>query len=57
MAVLMLRDQVAVLMIEDQETSAAEAVVQQKSWCRTSIAEAVIQFRAAEAWMEEYPLC
>jgi len=57
MAVLMLRDQVAVLMIEDQEPSAAEAVVQQKPWCRTSVAEAVMQFRAAEAWMEEYSLC
>jgi len=61
MAVLMLRDQVAVLMIEDQEPSAAEAVVQnpvqQKPWCRTSVAEAAMQYRAAEAWMEEYSLC
>ena len=56
MTVLMLGDQVAVLMIEDQEPSAAEAVVQNK-WYRTSAAEAVVQFRAAEAWMEEYSLC
>ena len=34
MTVLMLGDQVAVLIIEDQEPSAAEAVVQQKQWCR-----------------------
>ena len=49
MAVLMLGDQVAVLKTKNP--------VQQKPWCRTSVAEAVMQYRAAEAWMEEYSLC
>jgi hypothetical protein len=61
MAVLMLGDQVAVLMIEDQEPSAAEAVVQNKCsrshGTEQSAAKAVVQSRAAEAWMEEYSLC
>ena len=49
MTVLILGDQVAVLKTKNP--------VQQKPWCRASIAEAVMQYRAAEAWMEEYSLC
>ena len=56
--VLVLEDQMTVLMLGDQvAVLKTKNPVQQKPWCRTSVAEAVMQYRAAEAWMEEYSLC